>query len=191
MPCVLAASPSGALSLTNLTAPVLLSMRPTGEAVGYIGREPEIAVEIGNGVVHERAAARRRAERPVAAVGGGVLGRHAEIRRDRYVVFLEHHPRGLARGARPQLDRHIFGRATRPREIGRELLLMAVQHALGLVVRTAIYAGHVHTLHQIDDRRPPSLVEPVLKRKARRVAARAIVGDQRFHPPVFGGGVGQ
>src|SRR4249920_3016304 len=84
MPCVLAASPPGPFTLNILTAPVLVSMRPTVVLVGYVRREPEVSLEIGGGVMHERPAARGRAERPVAAVGGGILGRHIQLRRERH-----------------------------------------------------------------------------------------------------------
>src|SRR5262249_59466276 len=108
-----------------------------GTLVRDVAGEPELAVEIEPGIMYAptRDEDGRRAERPVAAVVLHEVRRQAHVRIERNVVFLEHHPRGLAGGARLELDLHrAFAWAACTGEIGRQLLLMVVENAGGLAL---------------------------------------------------------
>ena len=95
------------------------------------------------------------------------------------------------RRARPQLDLHrALAGSARARQIGREFLLIEVDHAVEPVL-AEIDPGHVDVLHQIDDGVPAVLVELVLQRVARRVATRAIVAHELLHARVSRRVVGQ
>ena len=62
-PCETAASPLAVLDLEGLDRPRLgVDPADRHRAIGHDGREPEIAVEIGRGVMRQRADARRRSQ---------------------------------------------------------------------------------------------------------------------------------
>ena len=150
------------------------------QAVG----DPQIAVEIGLRIVHADHAVelRRRSERPVAAV---VRGRIRTILLGE-IVFPEHGARRLARWTRAKLDLHrAFAGATRARQIDRQFLLVKFDVRRAFVIGPEIIAEHVDVLHQIQDRVPASLIELVLQRIARAMAAGAVLAYLGLHPEVF------
>src|SRR6516164_2033314 len=79
----------------------------------------------------------------------------------------------------------------RAREIGRQFLLMVVENAGRLALVTHERAVDVGILHQLDDGVPAGLVESVLKRVARGVAAGANIAHEPFHALVLLGLLGQ
>ena len=135
---------------------------------------------------------RGRAAGPVAAVVLHEAGRQVGVRIERQVVFADHHARRFAAGARVELHSHggLAGAAGLGK-VGGELLLVEVEDAGGLAVPGDIGAVDVGVLHQLDDRVPARLVEAVLQRIARGVAAGAVVAHQLLHAPVLLGGLGQ
>src|SRR5947207_10674595 len=121
-------------------------------------------------------------ERPVAAV---VRGRIRTILLGE-IVFPEHGARGLARRTRAKLDLHrAFAGATRARQIGRQFLLVKFDVRCTLVIGPEVIAEHVDVLHQIQDRVPASLIELVLQRIARAMAAGAVLAYLGLHPKIF------
>ena len=119
---------------------------------------------------------RRRPQRPVGAVVGLMRGANAGVRIGRQVIELPDHARGFAGERRPRLD--VEGRAgpAGARQIGGEILLVELDHRVGLGIGR-IDAVVRHHLHQVDDLVPAVLVEPELQHIARRVAAGAEVAE--------------
>jgi hypothetical protein len=150
--------------------------------------EPEIAVEIGRRIVRQRAAARGRSHRPVAAVDRRNARRKLDVRIERHVVFLIDHACCFTGRARPGRDLEAaLVRSAGAGEIAGKLLLMEINDLVGRRIRPAIEAVDVDHLHRLDHRVPAALVEAVLQRVARRVAARAIVAEDALHALVIVG----
>ncbi len=192
MPWVLAAMPFWPGHLDHLDlAGLRVDAAERGVVVGHVGGEPDIAVEVGPRIMHQRADARGRSLRPVAAVVDRILGRHVGVGLHRDVVFLVHDARRLAGRTRPQLELHRgLARPARARQIGGQLLLIEVEHAVELV-RAEIDPGDVDVLHQVDDRAPAGGVELVLQRIVRGVAAGAVVVHEALQARVVRRLVGQ
>ena len=125
---------------------------------------------------------RRRAQRPVAAVVLHEVGGQVGIGIERNVVFLEHRARRFARRPRLELDAHVAcAGAARLREIGRKLLLVIIENAGRLAFGADEGAVDIGVLHQLDDGVPAGLIEAMLQREARGVAAGADRAHDALH----------
>ena len=141
--------------------------------------------------MRDRADARGRAKSPVAAVVGRGLRGERLVLVQRHLVFPINDARRLAGRPRPRGDLELAAGPAHFGEIGRKLLLVEVDHLVQRRLVGAIGAVDVDVLHRLDDRVPALLVEAVLERVARRVAARAIVAENALHAGVVGRRVGQ
>ena len=159
-----------------------------GALVGDVAGEPEIAGQIEPGIVDAPAwdQNRRRAQRPVAAVVLHEVGGQVGIGIERNVVFLEHHARRFARRPRLEFDAHVAcAGAARLREIGGKLLLVIIENAGWLALAADEGAVDIGVLHQFDDGVPAGLVEAMLQREARGVAAGADRAHDALHAAFF------